>query len=304
MKIHLSKSYSFHQLGQRPNQEDARYPDSDTIDKTQQFFVVCDGVGGSEKGEVASATVCASISDFLSRVNLADVYFDKSMLSKVVDAAYDALDKASKKINGDMGTTMTFICFHKGGCTMAHIGDSRIYQIRPSVGIVYRSEDHSLVNTMVHNGAITPEQAINHPQSNVITRCMEPTDEDESRSMATVINTKDIEAGDYFLLCTDGVLHKVSDNKLAEVICSDKGAKDKIETLSKLSASSSDNNTAILINVDSVESDVEDDNNILSTGVKNTQKFPRGRYSSSELASESKHEKGFFNWIKNKLLKL
>lgn len=303
MKIHLAKSYSFHQQGQRPNQEDARFPDNDNIDSSQLFFVVCDGVGGSEKGEVASATVCDSFAKSLSKVNLAEVYFDKTMLSQVIDAAYDALDKVSRKTNGDMGTTMTFICFHKGGCMMAHIGDSRIYQIRPSTGIIYRSEDHSLVNSMVHNGAITPEQAINHPQSNVITRCMEPTDEDESRSMATVINTKDVEVGDFFFLCTDGVLQNVTDEKLVAIVSSDKSSKEKIDSLAKLSSSSSDNNTAILINVESVDEDEElrndDDININST-----QKFPRGRYSSSELASEAEHDKGIVGWIKKKILNL
>ena len=102
-----------------------------------------------------------------------------------------------------MGTTMTFVCFHQGGCMMAHIGDSRIYQVRPGQGIVYRSEDHSLVNSMVRAGVISPEQSIDHPQSNVITRCMEPKDPDRDRCMATVVSTTDVRRGDYFLLCTD-----------------------------------------------------------------------------------------------------
>lgn len=301
MEVHLKMSYSFHQQGQRPNQEDARFPDSDKIDSSQHFFVVCDGVGGSAKGEVASATVCNSFARSLSKVNLGDVVFDKVMFSKVVDAAYDALDKVSDKKNSDMGTTMTFVCFHKGGCMIAHIGDSRIYQIRPSVGIVYRSDDHSLVNTLVHNGAITPEQALNHPQSNIITRCMEPTDEDESRSMVSVINTKDIEAGDYFFLCTDGVLHKINDNKLANILCCDKSNKEKIEILAKMSYSSSDNNTAILINVDNVDDNCEETvSDIIESN--DTQRLPKGRYFSSEMASESNRGKGLFGWIKNKLM--
>ena len=61
MEIKLAQAYSFCQLGQRKNQEDARCPNTDVIDEKQRFFVVCDGVGGSEKGEVASSTVCHSI---------------------------------------------------------------------------------------------------------------------------------------------------------------------------------------------------------------------------------------------------
>lgn len=292
MNICLTTTYSFHQLGGRPNQEDARYPDSDTIDSAQRFFVVCDGVGGSQKGEVASATVCASFAASLSKVNLDEVDFDKAALSKVVDAAYDALDKAARKVKGDMGTTMTFVCFHTGGCMMAHIGDSRIYQIRPTEGMIYRSEDHSLVSSMVRNGAITPEQAIDHPQSNVITRCMEPTREGETRGMVTVANTKDVKAGDYFLLCTDCVLHSITDEDLVAIISSDKTNEEKRNILAKKSETSADNNTAILIKVESVT-----DDNLVEDGQRNTLKFPRDRYTSSELASEQ--ARGFVKSIKN-----
>lgn len=300
MKINLSQSYSFCQIGGRGNQEDARYPDSDIIDSSQQFFVVCDGVGGSEKGEVASKTVCDTIGECLSTINLSKQVFDKDSLSKVIDAAYDALDKVARKIDGDMGTTMTFLCFHKGGCTMAYIGDSRIYQIRPSEGIIYRSEDHSLVNSMVRTGVISPEQAQNHPQSNVITRCMEPTGKDDTRSMATVTVTKDICPGDYFFLCTDGVLHQVSDEDLVDVLSQDVSNEAKIEKLTKMSFSSSDNNTAILVNVESVEKDriVHDE---IDIDDNSTRKIPKGVFSSSELASEHDNGTGIFGWIKRTL---
>ena len=73
MKILLGQAYSFHQIGQRDNQEDARYPDADIAPNEQRFFVVCDGVGGSNKGEVASNAVCESFGNSLSEFD-----FDKS----------------------------------------------------------------------------------------------------------------------------------------------------------------------------------------------------------------------------------
>ena len=75
MEIKLAQAYSFCQLGQRKNQEDARWPNTDIIDEKQRFFVVCDGVGGSEKGEVASSTVCHSIQEALSHVDLSAMLF-------------------------------------------------------------------------------------------------------------------------------------------------------------------------------------------------------------------------------------
>ncbi len=292
MKITIGQTYSFRQLGKRENQEDSRYPDSDKPNNGQRFFVVCDGVGGNVKGEVASETVCNYIGLALKSKNLSDIYFDNEMFSKILDGAYDALDNVSDKNNRGMATTMTFLCLHKGGCTMAHIGDSRIYHIRPKKGIIYRSEDHSLVNSMVHSGIITPEEAINHPQSNVITRCMEVVEEDQNRSMATLTLTTDIQKGDYFFMCSDGVLSCVSDEGLIKILSLEVDDEQKIEMIAKKSADSSDNNTAILIpilDVDELDDIIiydkplEESNTTLRFG--NTQQF------SMEISSMQKVKK-------------
>jgi len=254
MKIHLYQSYSFHQQGLRDYQEDSRFPDTDVPKTSQRFFLVCDGVGGCEKGEIASQTVCGTFGKVLSGFDFGKD-FKNSDLSHVLDKVYDALDEEANDENREMATTMTFIAFHEGGCTMAHIGDSRIYQIRPSEGILYRSDDHSMVNSMVHNGMISPEEAINHPQSNVITRYMESVESDQNRSMATVMRTKDIQAGDYFFLCTDGVLHCVSDDVLMDILVSDNDDESKIQTIAMTCQNCEDNNTAYLIHVSNVETD-------------------------------------------------
>ena len=300
MNIFLSRTYSFCQLGQRKNQEDARFPDMDIIDKQQCFFVVCDGVGGSEKGEVASATVCQSFQDALSEVDLASMIFDEDCFSQVLDAAYDALDGKANSQNRDMATTMTFVCFHQGGCMMAHIGDSRIYQVRPGQGIIYRSEDHSLVTSLVRAGVISPDQAVDHPQSNVITRCMEPKQPDRERCMAMVFNTEDVRKGDYFFLCTDGVLHRISDNSLEDILTSNRSNQEKMDSMASLCMDSPDNNTAILIQVAGVEEDEEqaDDS---QNGNPRTQLIQRGKCSSVELSSEPDTKDGFWKRIKKKL---
>lgn len=300
MQISLAQAYSFHQLGQRDNQEDSRFPDSDMPDEGQRFFAVCDGVGGSTKGEVASSVVCGAVGKHLSNTDFAATDFDNDHFRQLLDAAYDALDDAADRSSRDMATTFTFVCFHRGGCLMAHIGDSRIYQIRPGKGILYCSEDHSLVNSMVHAGVITPDEAIHHPQSNVITRYMGPVDADQSRCMSTVTQTKDINTGDYFFLCTDGVLHRITDEELVNIISSDTSDWEKISIISSRCADSPDNNTAILIPVAFAEG-VSSGSYSMSDGQNetDTHRLPPNMRITVEIASISKEKKrGLFYSIK------
>lgn len=299
MNIFLSRTYSFCQLGQRKNQEDARYPDMDVIDNQQHFFVVCDGVGGSEKGEVASTTVCHSFQESLSDFDFESMAFDNADFSQVLDSTYDALDAIASQRNQDMATTMTFVCFHQGGVMMAHVGDSRIYQVRPGQGIIYRSEDHSLVCSLVRAGVISPDQAINHPQSNVITRCIEPTSPDRDRSMATVVNTENVKQGDYFFLCTDGVLHCITDDDLETILASSRSNQEKMETIASLCLDSPDNNTAILVQVARVE-DYEDVKEYFYESSR-TQTLEHGKCSTMEIPSMPHTQKDFWAWLRKKL---
>lgn len=254
MKITLQSILSFHQLGERDNQEDSRYPDEDrpSLGDNAPFFVVCDGVGGNEKGEVASSTVCRSIAKSLKDRDWRQPFNDNDV-KMVLENAYKALAKTSTSANRDMATTLTFLAFHGNGCTAVHIGDSRIYQIRPDDGIIYRSDDHSLVNAMLRSGNITPDEFDNHPQNNIITRCISANGEHYS---PTVLNIHDIVNGDYFLLCTDGVIHSISENDLIEILSSSLTDEEKISKMSRQCEKSDDNNTAILIHVGDVEVDV------------------------------------------------
>lgn len=267
MEILLKQPYSFCQKGRRSNQEDARFPDDDSPQGVKPAFVVCDGVGGQDKGEIASRTVADAIGVYMDNVDLTEP-FDASDFSNVLEYVYNRLNKVMGRDNREMATTMTFVCFHGNGVFCAHMGDSRIYHIRPGVGILYQSEDHSLVNALVHSGNITPEEAINHPQSNVITRCIGYVEKGAEKPSATTMQIEDVESGDYFFLCSDGVLHKVDDSKLYNILSSDISDKYKMEQFADLSKDSSDNNTAYLICVDKVlganESKDDADNNDVS----------------------------------------
>ena len=259
MNIQLSQPYSFCQLGKRENQEDCRYPLSNCPQDYKPFFIVCDGMGGCEDGDVASKTVCKGLASYLEETDWSDTFTSED-LGKALGAAYEALDKAAQHGSRNMGTTMTLVCFHKGGCTMAHIGDSRIYQIRPVKGIIYCSEDHSTVNELVHAGLLSPERVANHPNRHVIERCMAPATDGEEQSKASCYHTQDIKAGDYFFLCTDGVLESVNNQTLTDILCGNGSNEDKCRHIAQLCQQSKDNNTAYLLHVSAVSTDKETDN--------------------------------------------
>lgn len=241
----------FHQMGQRANQEDSIFPALGCASTESHTFIVCDGMGGHENGEVASSTVCRSFEAFLNGINADD--FSEAVFNRALAFAYDELDRIGAATN--MGTTLTFLHLNSSGAFMAHIGDSRIYHLRSNdadgnMQIIYRSADHSLVNELLSSGIITEEEARNHPKKNVITRAMQPGD----HCNADIHFTADICPGDYFFLCSDGVLESIDDATLSAILASDISDEEKLELIrNNCNTSSRDNNSAYLIHVATAE---------------------------------------------------
>lgn len=251
------KAYNLQELGQRTNQEDSLFPALGKSTSDDRLFVLCDGMGGHEKGEVASATVCATLSRvILSAWHPGEVLSDELFL-QALSAAYDALDAKDNGEERKMGTTLTFLCLHASGATVAHIGDSRIYQLRPAsknspARMVFRTQDHSLVNDLVKIGEITEEEAKHHPQKNVITRAMQPCQ--EHRAKADIAHITDILPGDYFYMCSDGMLEEASDENILNIITKPNATDEqKLEMLRNVTEENKDNHTAHLIHIDGVE---------------------------------------------------
>lgn len=251
------KAYNLQELGQRTNQEDSLFPALGKSTSDDRLFVLCDGMGGHEKGEVASATVCETLSRvILSAWHPGEVLSDELFL-QALSVAYDALDAKDNGEERKMGTTLTFLCLHSSGATVAHIGDSRIYQLRPAsknspARIVFRTQDHSLVNDLVKIGEITEEEAKHHPQKNVITRAMQPCQ--EHRAKADIAHLTDILPGDYFYMCSDGMLEEASDENILNIITKPNATDEqKLEMLRNVTEENKDNHTAHLIHIDGVE---------------------------------------------------
>lgn len=244
MKISLYPPLSIHEIGQRPNQEDS------IIQWNNRLFVLCDGMGGHEKGEVASQTVCQSLTTWFEQNVNPEESFTDDQLREGLDYAYQQLDKFADGNPKQMGTTLTLLYIHKQGVTAAHIGDSRIYHIRPEVGVLYQSRDHSLAFDLFQSGEISYEEMLNFTQKNVITRAMTPGL--ENRHRADIIHITDIQSGDYFYMCSDGMLEQMSNNELVDSLSSDSKDEEKQKRLIEATDNNQDNHSAWLIHIKEV----------------------------------------------------
>lgn len=222
------------------------------------MFILCDGMGGHEAGEIASSTVCEAISTTINTAMKAGENFCENLLLRAIDAAYDLLDERDTATNEakKMGTTVTFLMLHEEGATIAHMGDSRVYQIRPlknedRAEIIFQTEDHSLVNDLIKIGELTPEEAENYPRKNVITRALQP--HLEHRYKADIVTLKDIRPNDFFYMCSDGMLEEASNANLCFMLNQQKPEEELIKMLVLNSQHNRDNHSAHLIHILDVE---------------------------------------------------
>ncbi|MBO4843459.1 MAG: serine/threonine-protein phosphatase [Bacteroidales bacterium] len=243
-------THSIYELGQRSNQEDYIYPLQEDMPSNGSLYILCDGMGGHAAGEVASKAVCETMSRMLSEYPDSET-FSENVFYKALNAAYDSLDALDNEEEKKMGTTLVFAKFHSGGCFTAHIGDSRLYHIRPSKKeILHLTRDHSLVNELISLGEMTKEEAKTSRQKNVITRAIQP--HQETRTKADCLNLTDIEVGDYLFLCSDGMLEKIEDKELVNILALRATDKKKIEILKNLTKNNQDNHSALLVRVEAV----------------------------------------------------
>ncbi|MDR2471945.1 MAG: protein phosphatase 2C domain-containing protein [Tannerella sp.] len=228
MTITLDRPFAATDKGKRKNNEDCIYPVSELASAGQKIFLVCDGVGGASKGEVASSLACECLNTFfdtfLEHDNPTEEFVNKAV--RYAEARFDEYISQNPAAQG-MATTLTMLYNGANGITIAHIGDSRIYHFRKGL-IINKTEDHSLVNSWVRLGIIKPEEAAHHPQRNVITRAITGT------AMPVEADVKlitDIRPGDRFLMCTDGVTEQFSDNDLCLLFATARNAENIKDTI-------------------------------------------------------------------------
>jgi protein phosphatase len=172
-------------------------------------FVVADGMGGAQAGEVASKIATETFEQ-----GLPDSGSPEERLAERVREANHQIHELSRsdRERAGMGTTLTAAYVDDTSVAIAHVGDSRAYLFRD--GTLERlTQDHSLVEELVRQGKLTPEQAAGHPQRSIITRALGPEANVEVDTW-----TYPVRAGDILLLCSDGLTTMISEPRVAEIL--------------------------------------------------------------------------------------
>jgi protein phosphatase len=192
----------------RKNNEDAFF-----VMPEESIFMVADGVGGNNAGEVASRTTVSKIVEYIRGNPVRNIkssqevsaYFLKC-LSKVNKSIYDL--SAYQPENAGMATTVTIVCIAFGYAHVINVGDSRAYFFRDG-SLTQITEDHTYVNELIREGVITKEEAQFHEKKNVITKAI-GGEEDTSPDFFC----QKLKQGDVIILCTDGLHGEIGDENI------------------------------------------------------------------------------------------
>jgi serine/threonine protein phosphatase PrpC len=247
MQIKIHPPIALWEKGTRLKNEDNIYPSQAMADKSSSTFLVCDGVGGASKGELASQIVA----------NIFGSMFDHQIAS--ASSLHYALEQVQDKIDQyileneehrEMGSTLSFLQFNEGGAIIAHAGDSRVYHVRKDE-ILFCTSDHSLVNELLKRGKFEEAKLA---KGNIITRAV------QGRSVKEITldvqEITDIQAGDYFLLCSDGVWGVISDDRILDILGKSDTNEVKMDVIHQICESfSRDNYSAFLIEIKEVIKD-------------------------------------------------
>jgi len=213
------------------------------LDRDRGIFIVADGMGGHQAGEVASQQAVDSLLGSL-RARQPEEGAAEAMVRAITSANSEiaAAAQADKNLKG-MGTTVVAAIVEGDRFTIAHVGDSRAYLVRDG-GIRQLTEDHSMVAELVKAGVITPEAAETHPYRSAISRSL-----GQFKEVETDTSVHDFLPGDRVLLCTDGLTRFVKAEEILERIEAHEDPQDASQALIDIAneRGGRDNITVILI---------------------------------------------------------
>ncbi|HEU4656752.1 MAG TPA: Stp1/IreP family PP2C-type Ser/Thr phosphatase [Capillimicrobium sp.] len=237
--LRVSEHYELTDTGRQ------RRANEDSLFARSPLFVVADGMGGAQAGEVASQTAVEVFSQ-----GLPDGGSAEARLQARVIEANRAIHQLSREDAGraGMGTTLTAAYVGDEDVAIAHVGDSRAYRWRD--GALERlTEDHSLVEELKRQGKLTDEEADEHPQRSIITRALGPEPAVEVDTL-----TAPARHGDVFLLCSDGLTSMIGEAAIADVLGRHEALSDAARALvgAANEAGGRDNITVVLFRVEEV----------------------------------------------------
>jgi protein phosphatase len=222
-----------------------RQQNEDDFCAEENLFVVADGMGGHNAGEVASALAISTV-----RSGARGGIFTAEQFRELVQQANTAIYTASldDSTQSGMGTTLTAMAVVPGeepAVLVANVGDSRTYLFRH--GVLSRvSVDHSYVQELVNEGIITPEEARVHPRRNIVTRAM-----GIDRNVQVDVFHQLVRTGDRVLLCSDGLVDEVADFDIAQVLIDHSNPQEAAEALVMVANANGgrDNTTVIVVDI-------------------------------------------------------
>lgn len=232
------------------------------------LMVVADGMGGQNAGEVASAIAISTVQEMFVPANLTGSVASKpdsarEFMKKVIVEADRRVKKHSSSHSEEegMGSTIVMAWLLGSNIHIAWMGDSRAYSYLPKEGLKRLSKDHSYVQKLVDEGKLTEQQALEHPDSNVITRSLGDTSQKAKPDAATY----PVQPGEIILLCSDGLCGFCNDEQICGIITQnqqDLPTCKEVLTEAALNADGSDNITIALLQIvqtDPIEMVVEKD---------------------------------------------
>jgi len=220
------------------------------LDGDVALYAVADGMGGHDRGEVASAIAVEylfkSASERLAGVTSRDVPTLREMLRDAMQTANRSVVSAGEEQDSNMGTTLvSAMTFGSGDALVANVGDSRAYLLREAK-LYPISRDHSLVAYLVQLGELTAEEARNHPSGNILVRSIGSVPEVEID-----LYHLEIQGGDRLMLCSDGLWGELSDDQILKIMNENPNPQNACRALVDAANNNGgrDNTTLIVVNV-------------------------------------------------------
>ncbi|MEN8172914.1 MAG: protein phosphatase 2C domain-containing protein [Chloroflexota bacterium] len=257
IKLHELISGSAQSVGrQRDHNEDALFSLTTTLSSNRGripfgFYVIADGMGGHEYGEIASEIATLTMIEQVAQKFFNQLFTlkEQSPSGPVREILVNAVQNCHEGILENApggGTTLTTVIIWDNQMAIAHVGDSRAYSISPSGEVKALTRDHSLVSRLVELGQITADEAAVHPQRNVLYRALgqgEPFEPD--------IITSPAPKSGWLLICSDGLWGVISEQEISEITLSAATPKEACQLMVNAAnaAGGPDNISAILVKI-------------------------------------------------------